>query len=404
MRDLTSDVAIIGTGPVGLITATVLAKENQFQINLFGPKPNEETLAKDTRTTAFMAPSVILLEKCDIWQNCKKNAAPLKHLRMIDDCGSLVKAPDCYFTSEELNMSAFAQNIPNSDLNKALIDKIESDPKINWIETQVVTNINHSNTNIQITTKENQVFNTQFCIGADGKNSICRTAAQIKTEQWQYDQTAIACAFTHSSPHNATSTEIHRKTGPMTLIPLEEYRSSLVWSLTPEEAKRIASLNDEEFSAVLYENSHAILGDITSLEPRVAFPISGLKVEKFAQNNIALVGESAHVIPPIGAQGMNLGLRDAAHLSEILKSYSSLGDNLNEIQDKYNASRKSDVASRTFVVDMLNKSLLLNDISLKTIRSTGLTALRNFKSLRQMIMQQGLGDEHSLPQLMRAEV
>ena len=101
---------------------------------------------------------------------------------------------------------------------------------------------------------------------------------------------------------------------------------------------------------------------------------------------------------------MNLGLRDAAHLSEILKSYSSLGDNLNEIQDEYNASRKSDVASRTFVVDMLNKSLLLNDISLKTIRSTGLTALRNFKSLRQMIMQQGLGDEHSLPQLMRAEV
>ncbi len=401
MRQLSTEIAIIGTGPVGLITAIILAKETNFQINIFGPKPNEEFLLKDTRTTAFMAPSVTLLEKCGIWQNCQKNASPLKHLRMIDDCGSLIKAPDCYFSSEELNMPAFAQNIPNSDLNRTLIEKIEEEAQINWVETKAVTNVETKESGIKITTKENEIFEAKLCIGADGKNSICRTAAQIKTEQWQYNQTAIACAFTHSSPHNATSTEIHRKTGPMTLIPLEEYRSSLVWSLTPEEAKNVVTLNDEEFKSHLYDYSHAILGEITSLEPRVAFPISGLKVENFAQQKIALVGEAAHVIPPIGAQGMNLGLRDAAHLSDVLKNYPSLEGHLNEIEEKYNISRKSDVSSRTFVVDMLNKSLLLNNISLKTVRSAGLSALRNFKSLRQLIMQQGLGDEHNLPQLMK---
>ncbi len=404
MRHLTSDIAIIGTGPVGLITAITLAKETNFQINIFGPKPDEALLARDTRTTAFMAPSVKLLENCNIWADCKENASPLKHLRMIDDCGSLIRAPDCHFSCNELNMTAFAQNIPNSDLNKALISNIEKAPKINWIETKAVIKIENGADKVEITTSENDTYKAQLCVGADGKNSICRSVTQIKTTEWQYNQTAIACSFTHSTPHNATSTEIHRKTGPMTLIPLEENRSSLVWSLTPQDAKQIVSLNDEAFSSLLYENSHAILGTITSVEPRVAFPISGLKLEKFAENKIALVGEAAHVIPPIGAQGMNLGLRDAAHLAEILKEHTSLEAQINVIEEKYNHSRKSDISSRTFVIDILNKSLLINNISLKSMRSAGLTALRNFKSLRQLIMQQGLGDEQSLPKLMKADI
>lgn len=396
-----SDIAIIGTGPVGLITAITLAKETNFQINLFGPKPDENFLAKDTRTTAFMAPSIVLLEKCNIWSDCKENASPLKHLRMIDDCGSLIRAPDCHFSCDELNMTAFAQNIPNSDLNKALISHIENTYQIKWIETQAVTKVKNIDDTIEITTQENETYRAELCVGADGKNSICRSATGIKTTEWQYDQTAIACSFTHQSPHNATSTEIHRKTGPMTLIPLEEHRSSLVWSLTPQDAEKVVALDDQQFSSLLYENSHAILGTITSVEPRVAFPISGLKLEKFAENKIALVGEAAHVIPPIGAQGMNLGLRDAAHLAEILKDHASLKGKIQTIEAKYNVSRKSDIFSRTFVVDILNKSLLLNNISLKTMRSAGLTALRNFKQLRQMIMQQGLGDEQSLPELMK---
>ncbi|GAA6212094.1 UbiH/UbiF family hydroxylase [Hyphomicrobiales bacterium 4NK60-0047b] len=404
MRHPTSNIAIIGTGPVGLITAITLAKETTFQINLFGPKPDENILAKDTRTTAFMAPSIILLENCGVWSDCKKNASPLKHLRMIDDCGSLIRAPDCHFSCDELNMSAFAQNIPNSDLNKALISRIENTDQIKWIETKAVTKVENIDDNIEITTQENETYRAELCVGADGKNSICRTATEIKTTEWQYDQTAIACSFTHSSAHNATSTEIHRKTGPMTLIPLEEHRSSLVWSLTPEDAKKIVVLDDQQFSSLLFKNSHAILGTITSVEPRVAFPISGLKLEKFAENKIALVGEAAHVIPPIGAQGMNLGLRDAAHLAEILKDHTSLKGQIRTIEEKYNVSRKADILSRTFVVDILNKSLLLNNISLKSVRSAGLTAMRNFKSLRQLIMQQGLGDEQSLPSLMKANI
>lgn len=403
MEQSLKNISIIGTGPVGLISAIALSKMTDFKITLFGPKLSIDLLEKDTRTTAFMAPSIQLLDKCDIWKNCNQNASPLKHLRMIDDCGSLIRAPECYFSSQELDMPYFAQNIPNSDLNKALIEMILDENKITWIETEAVTNIENNKDNVLITTSEEKTHSADYCIGADGRNSICRQATSIETSKWDYDQTAIACAFTHSEPHKATSTEIHRTTGPMTLIPLEENRSSLVWSLTPKEASRITALDDDEFSSLLFENSHAILGEITSVEPRKAFPITGLKLDKFAENRIALVGEAAHVIPPIGAQGMNLGLRDAAHLIDILKNAVSNHDLIAKITDEYNKSRKTDIMSRTFVIDMLNKSLLLNNISLRSIRTAGLTILRNFKSMRQMIMQQGLGDEMNLPSLMKKQ-
>lgn len=399
------DIAIIGTGPVGLITAIALSQSSTHSICLFGPKPDQNQIAKDTRTTAFMAPSVTLLQNCKIWEKCKANASPLKNLRMIDDCGTIVRAPDCYFTAQELNMNAFAQNIPNSDLNSALISIIDTSSKIKWIETNAVTKVDHNALSnlVQIETASNEAYTASLCIGADGRNSICRKSAGLEAKSWQYNQTAIACTFTHSSPHNATSTEIHRSTGPMTLIPLEEYRSSLVWSLTPDEAKQVVSLNDEEFSQKLFEYSHSILGQITNVEPRVAFPISGLQLDKFAANRIALVGEAAHVIPPIGAQGMNLGLRDAAHLVNIFKNVSDLNQDLTHYLDEYTNSRKSDIWSRTFVIDVLNKSLLMNYLPLKTLRSTGLNLLRSFKSLRQYIMQQGLGEDKSLPPLMREE-
>ena len=403
MEHAFKNISVIGTGPVGLISALALSKMTDFEITIFGPKLSNDILEKDTRTTAFMAPSIRLLDKCGIWKNCNQNASPLKHLRMIDDCGALIRAPECYFSAQELDMPFFAQNIPNSDLNKALIEMILNGNKITWAETKAVTNIENKAEEVLITTQEEKTYSADYCIGADGRNSICRQATSIETTKWDYDQTAIACAFTHSAPHQATSTEIHRTTGPMTLIPLKEYRSSLVWSLTPKEASRITALDDDEFSSLLFENSHAILGKITSVEPRKAFPITGLKLNKFAENRIALVGEAAHVIPPIGAQGMNLGLRDAAHLVDILKETPTNKVQISKITDTYNNARKTDIFSRTFVIDMLNKSLLLNNISLRSLRTTGLTILRNFKSMRQIIMQQGLGDEMSLPSLMKKQ-
>lgn len=401
MTTITNDIVIIGTGPVGLITAIAITSHTERNITLIGPKPSPDQIARDTRTTAFMQPSLQMLESCGLNSLITQNDAPLKHLRMIDDCGNLLRAPDCNFSASELGLDYFAQNIPNTTLLKTLIDKISTSAKIHWHETEKVTSVTPHPTHIDIITNEGDKISALLCIGADGRNSISRAAANIETETWTYDQTAISCSFTHTLPHQAISTEIHRKTGPMTLIPLTEYHSSLVWSLKPDEAVEITKLNDEQFKDLLYKYSHAILGKITSAEKRVSFPISGLKVKSFAANRIALVGEAAHIVPPIGAQGMNLGLRDAAFLTELLQDV-NLQEDITEFEEAYNKARRSDVWSRTTTIDLLNKSLLLPYLPLKTIRTLGLNIINSMKPLRNYIMQQGLGGSDTLPKMMRS--
>lgn len=271
------DIAIIGQGPTGLIAALALAKQTKFTVAIFGPKPNQTSIQKDTRTTAFMTPSLTMLDKLGLWQGTKHSAAPLEHLRMIDDCQTLLRAPDCFFSAKEVGLDAFAQNIANTDLNQALLKAIENTPNVTWVETKAVTSVKPSETCIDIETNEGESWQAYLVVGADGRGSICRAAASdIKETRWSYDQTAIACSITHDIPHNATSIELHRPSGPLTLIPLKENHASIVWSLKPDIAKQIAELNDEEFCEQLYQATYAMWGNITGASKRVAFPISAM--------------------------------------------------------------------------------------------------------------------------------
>lgn len=399
MNDQT-DIAIVGTGPVGLIAALTLATKCTYQITLIGPCPTSEDLNKDTRTTAFMQPSINLLKNISVWHDCEISAAPLIGLRLIDDSGHILRAPDCDFNASELELDSFAQNIPNTDLMVSLIKQVNEKSQIQWIKTPSVKKVTPSDESVLLEYGSSQSIKAALCVAADGRNSLCRDAAAIKTSKWTYEQTAIACSFEHSRPHKGVSTEFHRKTGPMTLIPLKEYSSSLVWSLKPEQAKNISKLPTDQFCKNLTETSHSLLGDISDAGPRSIFPISSLRVNEFAANRIALVGEAAHTIPPIGAQGLNLGIRDCAYLAECLENLATDKDpGLDNVLNVYNKSRKIDVWSRTYMIDVLNKSLLLSFVPLKALRFVGLHILNQSPSLRQLIMQEGLGSHHTASSL-----
>jgi len=150
-------------------------------------------------------------------------------------------------------------------------------------------------------------------VAADGQRSLCRSAAGIKTDTRDYPQVALTVSFAHSRPHRDTSTEFHTTSGPFTVVPLLGNRSSLVWVLDPIDAETIAALDDAALSQEIERRSHSILGKVT-LEPgRGLFPLHVATARPFAAKRIALIGEAAHVIPPIGAQGLNLGLRDCRH-------------------------------------------------------------------------------------------
>ena len=350
-----------------------------------------------------MINSTYLLSHLGVWQACLNSCEPLKALRLIDDCNRVVRAPDCYFKAGEVGLPAFAYNIRQQDLNQVLITKTQHHPAIHWHENELVADIDPQPQTVALRTQTNKNFTFDLIIGADGRRSLCRKAANIEEYSTQYNQTAIACNFTHQLSHGQTSTEFHRPHGPMTFVPMQGTQSSLVWSLPPHEAEQLMGVGDERFMDTLFEHSHAILGAIKKVGPRAAFPVSLLGVRTFAQNKIALIGEAAHVLPPIGAQGLNLGIRDIALLYDCLNPHSNLPQTatLDQRLALYNSNRRSDVWSRTLVVDMLNRSLLSSFLPFSLMRSFGLQALNQFSFLRKMFINEGLKPKHLTPSLLQ---
>jgi 2-octaprenyl-6-methoxyphenol hydroxylase len=241
-------------------------------------------------------------------------------------------------------------------------------------------------------------------VGADGRKSICRAAAGIETERHSYPQAALTLNLAHTRPHKGVSTEFHTASGPFTLVPLPGLRSSLVCVVAPDEAERLADLDAETLSAEIERRAHSILGKITVEDGRGLFPLGVETAQSFARNRIALVGEAGHIIPPIGAQGLNLGLRDAATISELVVEARRDGGDVGsaDVLARYERLRRADVTSRALAVDALNRSLLSDFLPVQGARGFGIYLLDRIAPLRRAVMREGV-EPAVQPRLMRGE-
>ncbi|MGD9867536.1 MAG: FAD-dependent monooxygenase, partial [Hyphomicrobiales bacterium] len=192
--------------------------------------------------------------------------------------------------------------------------------------------------------------------------------------------------------------------GPFTTVPLPGSESSLVWVVRPRDAERLMELESRDFAQEIESRLQGSLGRVGAIGPRSAFPLSGLVPERFASRRIALVGEAAHVVPPIGAQGLNLGFRDAATLADLAGAAVRRGADPGSeaLLSRYDSARRGDVLTRTFAIDVVNRSLLSNFLPLQAARGAGLQLLNVVGPLRRFVMRQGLAPQSSVPSLMRA--
>ena len=206
--------------------------------------------------------------------------------------------------------------------------------------------------------------------------------------------------MTHDVPHGEISTEFHRPPGPLTLVPLPGDRSSVVWVETRGLAKQFLELGAEALAPQLEKNVHAILGhtkvDASSLG---MFPLSGLVPKRLGALCVMLIGEAAHVFPPIGAQGLNLGLRDGAVAADVVARMAR--QPADTVCNAYDKARRVDVVSRTLGVDLMNRSLLSSMLPAQMLRAGGISALRNLSWLRRTAMREGIEPHLGLPPLMR---
>jgi 2-octaprenyl-6-methoxyphenol hydroxylase len=397
MSERTVEVAVVGGGPAGLTAAIALARAG-VDTALVSRRP-----PPDHRTTALLLGSVTALEVLGVWPRCRAQAAPLCVLRLVDDTGRLLHTPEITFKAAEIGLDAFGYNIDNRHLLAALDVCAAELPALSRIEDEACA-VALAAGGVTVRLKGGGELTARLAVGADGRRSLCRAAASIETDGRSYPQSALTFNLAHTRPHQNISTEFHTPNGPFTLVPLPGCRSSLVYVTDPATARSIAETDDATLAWELERRAHSILGEFTVEPGRGVFPLAVQTARHFARDRVALVGEAAHVLPPIGAQGLNLGLRDAAMMAEIVVNARRAGEDIGAeaALTRYDASRRSDVAARTLAVDLLNRTLLSDFLPLQGARQAGFWLLEHLGPLRRAVMREGVAPV-ARPRLMRGE-
>ena len=382
----TCDVIVIGGGPAGLAAAIALAGTGAATVLLARRAPY-----RDNRTTALLGASVDFLKHLQVWPRCQDRAAALRTMRLIDDTGRLIRAPEVRFRSDEIGLSEFGFNIDNRTLMSALEETTGELASLQRYDDEAET-IRPEAGHVTVVTRGGKSVRARLVVGADGRQSLCRQAAGIAVTRKNLHQAALTFNVGHSRPHNNISTEFHTPDGPCVFVPLPGDRSSVVWVSSPTQADHLIALSDGELSDAIERQSHSILGRINVEPGRHKFPLTIERPTEIAGNRVVLVGESAHVVPPIGAQGLNMGLRDAADIAEIVGEAIAAGEDpgSGQVLRCYAAARSSDVASRTFVIDIANRSLLSELLPMQAARAAGLHLIGSIGPLRRLAMREGL--------------
>jgi 2-octaprenyl-6-methoxyphenol hydroxylase len=397
-----ADILVAGAGAAGLSAAIALAQAG-FSVVCAGHvdgRPNG-------RTVALFEASLRFFKALGVWPRFRGKTAPLARIAMIDATGARLPVPLVSFAASEIGLAAFGENIENNVLVEGLSEIAAATGNL-ILHEGMISDIHFDADTIRATLADGHRVTAKLAVAADGRNSLVRTKAGIGTRGWTYPQIAYTALLSHGKPHRNISTEFHTRSGPCTLVPLcaagnKPNRSSLVWLMAAEEAERRRALPQSALSQEIEDQTDSTLGKIEIEGPGGFFPMTGMSASRLFGHRVALIGEAAHIFPPLAAQGLNLSLRDSAALVEVLEDARELGHDIGSTQTlkAYEKARRSDIFLRTNGIDILNRSLLSDFFPVDFLRGAGLLAFSAIGPLRRALMREGVLTHGTLPRLMQ---
>lgn len=391
------DILISGGGIAGLTAAAAFGSAG-FTVQCVDPTPpitERDAEGSDLRTTAFLQPAKGLLEEAGLWDRLAPHAAPLQIMRIVDAGGDIPEPRIVKdFKAADISDQPFGWNLPNWLLRREMLARLSEmdnvDLRLGTATTSLFTRTDQARVGLSDGTRSN----VRLVIAADGRNSAMRQAANIPVHTTRYGQKALAFAVTHPIPHDNVSTEIHRSGGPFTLVPLPDYQgkpsSALVWMERGPRAKQLFEMDVAAFEKEMTARSCSLYGPLTLASRRTIWPIISQSAERLFSERLALVAEAAHVVPPIGAQGLNMSLGDMRVLLNLAKANpADLGDA--NMLAMYHRKRQTEVKLRVRGIDLLNRASMFEAPVLRDARAAGLNALYSLAPVRKTLMQMGLG-------------
>ncbi|HEY0274529.1 MAG TPA: UbiH/UbiF family hydroxylase [Paenirhodobacter sp.] len=392
-----TDIVISGGGVAGLTAAAAFASAG-FRTICVDPAPpvtSETAAGADMRSTAFLQPSRPVLEAAGLWDRLAPHAAPLRIMRIIDAGGAdPVARLTRDFDASELSDQPFGWNFPNWLLRREMVARLGDLPLADFRPGVAVAGLVTRTTGAEVTLSDGRRIQARLVVAADGRASFVREAAGISVHTTRYGQKALAYAVTHPVAHDNISTEVHRSGGPFTLVPLPDRdgvpSSAIVWMERAAEAERLAALPVATFEAAMTLRSTGVLGPLTLVTRRAVWPMMTQIAARFCAQRVALIAEAAHVIPPIGAQGLNMSLADLTCLLGLARQAPDrLGDAA--MLSAYDRRRRPEVMVREIGIDALNRAAMIAPRPLRDLRAGLLGALYGMSPVRRTLMKAGLG-------------
>ncbi len=397
MNRIATDIVISGGGVAGLTAAAAFGAAG-FNVICVDPEPpvtSATAPGADLRTTAFLQPALSVLQAAGLWHRLAPHAAPLQIMRIID-AGGAENEPRRIkdFDAKDVSDQPFGYNLPNWLLRREMVARLGELPNVDFRPGVATKSVLTRETEARVTLTDGTAISAKLLIGADGRNSMVRQALGIGVRTWRYGQKALTFAVTHPIPHDNVSTEIHRSGGPFTLVPLPDRdgmpASAVIWMAEGPEVQRLAALDTPGFESAINARSCHILGPLTLVSPRTVWPIISQMAQSLIGPRTALMAEAAHVMPPIGAQGLNMSLTDIATLLALATATpGTLGDAT--MLDAYQSARHRDIRTRVIGIDALNRASMLGAPALRDLRGAALNALYAVTPLRKTLMRVGLG-------------
>ncbi len=380
------DAIVVGAGLAGLAAAVAVAKAGLETLHIAPKGP------PDRRTSALMLPSVEYLQSAGLIGDPAAIAHPLTQIRIIDATGRLIRAPETLFDAAEFGMSAFGWNFPNVKLAEAFEAAAASLPNLTGREA-TLDSLEEVADGWKLTLGDGTELVTPLVVGADGKKSLIRSAAGFRAKEHGFTQSALVADLELGRPLGSASVEFHYPEGPFTLVPAGGNKANLVWIDDRDVLKAAQAEGQDGLRRIFLEKSCRLFGDIQLLTGAHMFPLSTISVDRAGMAGVVLVGESAHAFPPIGAQGLNLGLRDVADLAAALAAahLKSPGWAI-RLSDDYATRRSADLARTGGMVDALFRSLLSDLLPAQALRAAGLWALKLVPPLRKQAFGLGMGN------------